>query len=79
MASDPISVRYCPDCCLELARESGPTQTEKAAFDARWRQLVDERWRNGLDRLFVDLGRGTVADGTASLHERAPNYRGRSL
>lgn len=69
--AEPVSVRNCPDCCLELAREQGgPTQTEGAAFQACWRQLVDEGWRKGLDRLFVDLGRGAVDGETIRLHER---------
>ncbi|WP_458209124.1 hypothetical protein [Haladaptatus sp. NG-SE-30] len=67
----PVSVFNCPDCCVELARESGgPTEPEQAAFEACWRQLVDERWRSGLQRLFVDLGRGTVDDDTIYIHER---------
>ncbi|SIQ84763.1 hypothetical protein SAMN05421858_0592 [Haladaptatus litoreus] len=67
---EPVSVRSCPDCCLELARESGgPTASEEDAFEACWRQLVDEGWRNGLERLFTDLGRGAVDDGTIYLHE----------
>ncbi|WP_266075666.1 hypothetical protein [Haladaptatus caseinilyticus] len=67
---EPVSVRSCPDCCLELARESGgPTASPQDAFEACWRQLVDERWRTGLSQLFVDLGRGAVDDGTIYLHD----------
>ncbi|WP_227355027.1 hypothetical protein [Haladaptatus salinisoli] len=69
--ADAVSVYNCPECCLELARESGgPTETEQAAFEACWRQLVDTRWRSGLRRLFVDLGRGGVDDGTIHVRER---------
>ncbi|WP_458185574.1 hypothetical protein [Haladaptatus sp. NG-WS-4] len=69
--ADPVSVYNCPDCCLEVARTfGGPTETEQVAFEACWRQLVDERWQSGLERLFVDLDRGTVEDGTVFLHER---------
>ncbi|WP_435152350.1 hypothetical protein [Haladaptatus sp. DFWS20] len=67
----PVAVRNCPDCCLELARKSGgPTATEQDAFEACWRQLVDEGWRNGLERMFVDLGRGSVEKETIYIHEK---------
>ncbi|EFW90960.1 hypothetical protein ZOD2009_17478 [Haladaptatus paucihalophilus DX253] len=67
----PVSVRNCPECCLEIARESGgPTGSEQDAFEACWRQLVDAEWRNGLQRLFVDLGRGAVEEETIYLHEK---------
>lgn len=76
----PVSVCNCPECCLEIARESGgPSQTEQDAFESCWRQLVDAEWRNGLQRLFIDLGRGAVEDDTIHIHEKLdaeeiPNY-----
>ncbi len=73
---EPVSVRSCDDCCLEIARKSGgPTETGEDAFEACWRQLVDESWRDGLSRLFTDLGRGAVDDETIYLHERVDEDR----
>jgi len=67
----PVSVCNCPECCLEIARENGgPSQSEQDAFEACWRQLVDAEWRNGLQRLFIDLGRGAVDGDTIHIHDQ---------
>lgn len=67
----PVSVCNCPECCLEVARESGgPTESEQNAFEACWRQLVDAEWRNGLQRLFIDLGPGVVEEDIIHIHDK---------
>lgn len=69
-AIDGVHLYVCPECCLTMSREAGmETFDEGNAVRGIMRSFVKEKWDDNLEKLFVNIGSGSMEEGNVYLHD----------